>query len=89
MGTQTPLKAIRRACLRCMGSDFPWDYLGVPTGLRMFKRFVADCPDRACPLWPFREGRLAPRDPAQLSDGGQSQPQRGVSGITNYTSYRP
>ena len=62
MGKQTPLKAIRRTCLQCMGADFPWDYQGVPVGLRLFKQAVKDCPYRACPLWPYREGKLPKRE---------------------------
>ena len=39
----TPLRAIRKQCVQCMG--------GSP-------RLVADCPGRDCPLYPYRMGRL-------------------------------
>lgn len=71
MGRNTPLKAIRQHCLRCAGADFPWDYLGVPVGMRMFKQTVKDCPFRACEFWPWREGRM-PHKPK--SAGGEVIP---------------
>jgi hypothetical protein len=58
VGKQTPLKAIRRECLRCAGANYPWDYVGVPIGLRLFKQVVKDCPEQSCNLWPYREGKL-------------------------------
>ena len=39
----TPLKAIRKQCVSCMGGQL---------------RLVADCPGRDCPLYPYRMGRL-------------------------------
>jgi len=39
----TPLKAIRRQCLSCMGGSF---------------KLVADCPGLECSLYPYRFGRL-------------------------------
>lgn len=41
----TPLKAIRKQCLHCMGGSF---------------RLVSECPDVDCPLYPYRFGRLQP-----------------------------
>ena len=43
MAKLTPLKAIRKQCVSCMG--------GSP-------RLVADCPGRDCPLYPYRMGRI-------------------------------
>jgi len=68
MGKQTPLKAIRRACIQCMGGRFTWDYQGVPVGMRLFKQAVKDCPEQACPLWPYREGRLPRRNAREAID---------------------
>jgi hypothetical protein len=51
-----------------MGGDFPWDYQGVPVGLRLFKQAVKDCPYRACPLWPYREGKLPKKAATEAID---------------------
>ena len=61
MGKQTPLKAIRHYCLRCVNADFPWDYQGIPMGMRFFKETVRQCPYCDCPLWHYRYGKTHPR----------------------------
>ncbi len=67
MGKQTPLKAVRRECIRSMGGDFPWDYQGVSIGMRPLKQTVKDCPERGSPLWPYREGTLPERNMAEVT----------------------
>ncbi|GAU08410.1 hypothetical protein [Desulfoplanes formicivorans] len=37
----SPIKAIRKTCLLCQGGS---------------RKFVAECPDRTCPLYPYRFG---------------------------------
>ncbi|WP_462324969.1 hypothetical protein [Desulfoplanes sp.] len=37
----SPIKAIRKTCLLCQGGS---------------RKFVAECPDETCPLYPFRFG---------------------------------
>jgi hypothetical protein len=37
----TRAQAIRAQCIECMGYE---------------QRYVADCPAKACPLWPYRSG---------------------------------
>jgi len=41
----SPLQAIRRQCLGCMGGK---------------SKFVAECPDEVCVLFPYRTGKIEP-----------------------------
>jgi hypothetical protein len=43
----TPLKAIKFNCIECMGFQ---------------DKFVFDCTDKLCPLYPFRIGKTMSRD---------------------------
>lgn len=43
----TPLKAIKFNCAECMGFQ---------------EKFVIDCTDKLCPLYPFRMGKTTVRD---------------------------
>jgi hypothetical protein len=47
----SPIKAIRKTCLLCQGGS---------------RKFVAECPDEACPLYPFRLGTRAAKPRARL-----------------------
>jgi hypothetical protein len=41
----SPIKAIRKTCLLCQGGS---------------RKFVAECPDQSCPLYPYRMGTRPP-----------------------------
>ena len=43
----TPLKAIKFNCIECMGFQ---------------DKFVFDCTDKLCPLYPFRTGKTMTKD---------------------------
>ena len=53
---RSPLKAIRNKCLDCSG------------GMRNEVRL---CPQKTCPLWPFRSGHRLPKEIVEVDGGAE------------------